>query len=152
MVCTRKRCFLNYKFTSLLHENTIQQILHVRSYFVQIMRISWAHIFKFTIMFICTFVQHMYHYPLPNDLFNLCLFISNVRFCFAATSKRPFSTSLIMTTVQYFSNKTLPNIFVNMVSSDYRVYYKGFCFKCHYKCRIQILMRSHDLILKGSKI
>ena len=46
---------------------------------------------------------------------------------------------------QHFSNKTRSNILVNMVSSDHRVYCKGFYFRCYCTCRAQwFLTRSPD--------
>ena len=53
----------------------------------------------------------------------------------AKVAKFASINAYITATVQHFSNKTGPNILVNVVSSDHRVYCKGFNFRCHYTCR-----------------
>ena len=96
----------------------------------------------------------MSHSPVPCKLFNLCHFISTSKewkflLCCSAWSERPFSTFFIMVTAQYLSNKSKPNIFVNVVSSDHRVCCKEFCFGHHCLCKIwSLLMRSCHLIIE----
>ena len=89
------------------------------------------------------------------DLINLCLFTSTSRewtFLLAAVPDLKGPSVIVLSGHRYSTSLTvtLPNILVNVVSSDHRAYCKGFCFWCHCLCMTRWLLKgSCSLITKG---